>query len=376
LVLPPEGRVVLPVPAIVGVGATFLLMGLVVSAYGPLLEVLTRRFAVSLPVAGSIISVHFAGGLIGNLLAMRALARRPGRDTFIAGLTIAGAGCLWAAWAPTWVLFLVGIVALGLGFGALVMGLNQLVAYSHGRRRTALLNGLNGAYSAGAVAGPVVVAMFAAQHLPVLLVLAASAAALLIPAASTTSGRLPVSAGSPGRPGRLVGIFVLAFVFYVGIETGAGGWMTSHLQSTGLSYTAAATATSGFFLALVSGRLLSTLIPQSVPESRIVLFGCILATVSLIAATIPPLATAAYIVTGLALAPIFPTGVAWLARLRPGDSRATAWLFPAASFGGVTGPGLMGIVIGAFGVMWAPVVLAGAAVLMTAAFGVARRVAA
>jgi FHS family glucose/mannose:H+ symporter-like MFS transporter len=360
-------------PAIGGIAVTFLLMGLVVSSYGPLLEHLTRRFGVSLPVAGSIISVHFAGGLIGVLVAMRTLTRRPSRQTVIVAMTVIAVGCVGLAFAPIWPLFLVCIAVIGLGFGALVISLNQLVAYSEGRRRTALLNGLNGAYSAGAVIGPLVIAAFASAHFSLLFVLVGAAALLLIPTATAISGRLPVAAGAPGRPGLLVAIFVGAFVFYVGIENGAGGWMTSHLESTGLGSTAAATATSAFWLALVTGRLLSTVIPASMPESVVVLGGSVVATVALLAATVGPIAPAAYVVTGLALAPIFPTGIVWLARLRPGDSRATSWLFPAASVGGVLGPGAIGVVVAEFGVRWAPVVLATVAILMTAAFLAALR---
>jgi fucose permease len=174
----------------------------------------------------------------------------------------------------------------------------------------------------------------------------------------------------------VVGVFVVAFVLYVGIEVGAGGWMPSHLEANGLGATAAATITSGFFLALVSGRFLSALIPPSVPEWVVVLAGSAAATVALIAASMPPLAPAAYLIAGLALAPIFPTGIAWLARLRPGDARATAWLFPAGAIGGVIGPGVIGVVIGISGVRWAPAVLGAAAVLMTGTFYLARRSAA
>jgi len=351
-------------------------MGIVVSMYGPLLLLLTHRFGVGLPVAGSVISVHFAGGLAGVLVAMRTLTRRPGRDTFAAGLTVGAAGCVVAAFAPAWPLFLAGIAVIGVGFGTLVIGLNQLVAYSAGRRRTALLNGLNGAYSGGAVIGPILVAGFAAGYFSWLFVLAGLVALALVPSTFAVSGRLPVDAGARRSPGVLVWIFIVAFVFYVGIEVGAAGWMASHLESIGLSTTGAAAATSGFFLALVSGRLLSTLIPASVPEWAIVLGGSAVASIALIAASIPAVAVGAYLVTGLALAPIFPTGIVWLARLRPGDSRATSWLFPAASIGGVLGPGVIGIVIAEFGVRWAPVVLAAVAVLMTAAFLGARRSAA
>ena len=62
-------------------------------------------------------------------------------------------------------------------------------------------------------------------------------------------------------------------------------------------------------------------------------------------------------VTGLALAPIFPTGIVWLARLRPGDARATSWLFPAAMLGGALGPGAIGLLIIPLGVAIVPVML-------------------
>ena len=93
--------------------------------------------------------------------------------------------------------------------------------------------------------------------------------------------------------------------------------------------------------------------------------GAGLATVALIIATAGAAAPWAYIATGFALAPIFPTGIVWLAKLRPGDSRATSWLFPAASIGGIAGPGAIGIVIAQAGVSWAPAVLAVVAIGMT-----------
>lgn len=356
------------------VAATFLLMGTVVSSYGPLLEHLTRRFGVSLPVAGAVISVHFTGGLVGVLVAMRTLTRFAGRSTVIVAIGVVGLGCASVALASSWLLFLGGIFVIGLGFGALVIALNQLVAYSEGERRAALLNGLNGAYSAGAVAGPVLVAAFAQTHFSLLYLVGAAIALVLIPGNAGIGGRLPVASAAPGRPGLLVGIFVCAFVFYVGLENGAGGWITSHLESTGVAPAAAATVTSGFWLAVVTGRILITFVPSSVPESAIVLAGSAAATACLLLASIGTLAPVAYVVAGLAIAPIFPTAIVWLARLLPGDSRATAWLYPAASVGGIAGPGAIGLVVAGFGVRWVPAVLAAVALLMAASFWVAQTI--
>jgi FHS family glucose/mannose:H+ symporter-like MFS transporter len=366
-------RVVLTWTATVAVGATFLFMGLVVSAYGPLLEHLTHRFGVSLPVAGSTISVHFAASLFGVFAAMRSMRAWPARRTLMAATALVAAGCVAVAVAPTWPAFVVAVAIVGFGFGALVLGVNQVVAYSEGKRRAALLNALNGAYSAGAVAGPILVAAFATEHFSLLYLAAAALALAIVPGDLRIRGRLPVAAGTPARPGLLVLIFVCAFVLYVAVENGTGGWMTSHLESVGLSSGRAALVTSGFWLALVTGRLLIALVPPRVGEARIVLAASALGTIALAAASIGPLAPFAYVAAGLVIAPIFPTGIVWLARLRPGDSRATSWLYPAASIGGTFGPGVIGVVIAHAGVGWAPAVLALAALGMFVTFFVASR---
>src|SRR5690242_1039622 len=368
-----EHRVVLTRTATLAVGATFLFMGLVVSAYGPLLEHLTRRFGVSLPVAGSTISVHFAASLFGVIAAMRTMQAWPARRTLMIATGLVAAGCVAVAAAPTWPAFVVAVAIVGLGFGALVLGVNQVVAYSEGKRRAALLSALNGAYSAGAVAGPILVAAFAAAHLSLLYLAAAALALAIVLGDLRVSGRLPVAAGSRARPGALVLIFVCAFVLYVAVENGTGGWMTSHLESVGLGSEKAAFVTSGFWLALVTGRLLMTLMPSRVGEARIVLGAAALGTIALAAASIGPLAPFAYVAAGFVIAPIFPTGIVWLARLRPGDSRATSWLYPAASIGGTFGPGVIGVVIAHAGVGWAPAVLALAAFGMFVIFFVAAR---
>lgn len=347
--------------AVAAIAATFLLMGMLAAAYGPLLEHLTGRFAITLPVAGASLSVHFAGALLGVVVLMRSMERLSGRASITIGTGCLAAGCAAVALAPTWQLFLVGVFVLGLGYGALVIGLNQLVAYSAGPRRSALLNALNGAYSAGAVASPILVSNFAQQHLSLLYAGAATIAIVLLPGAVGISGRLPVAGRAAGRPTLVVAIFVCAFILYVGTEAGTGGWITSHLESVGLRPGNAAAVTSGFYLALATGRLLFTLVPPKVPEPVIVLTGSAVAAVCLLAAWVGALAPFAYVVAGLAMAPIFPTGIVWLARIRPGDARATSWLYPAAMVGGIAGPGAIGLVIAQFGLSWAPLVLSAVA---------------
>ena len=366
-------RVFLNKAALGAVAACFLLMGALAAAYGPLLEHLARRFEISLPVASEVFSAHFAGALVGVLVSMWAMERASGRLSVWTALGCLGLGCAGVALAASWPAFLTGVFVIGLGFGALDLGLNQLVAHSEGRRRSALLNALNGAYGFGAVAGPLLISRLGEQHLVVLYTGAAVLAVALVPAAAGISGRLPVvpRKGS-GRPGLLVAIFLVAFVFYVGTETGVGGWMTSHLESVGLRSLDAASLTSGFWLAMAAGRLLAVLIPDRIPPSVVVIAGSAIASVALVVALSGRAAPYAYIVTGLAIAPIFPTGIAWLVKLRPGDSRSTSWLFPASMVGGVVIPAGIGFAVALLGIGWAPAILSAVAICTLAAFALAQ----
>ena len=365
-------RIHLTRAALVAIAAIFFLMGILASAYGPLLEHLSRRFEVSLSVAGGVLSVHSFGALLGVLVSMRALQRLPSRTFVIGALTCLGLGCAGVALAPSWPAFLAGVLVLGAGWGALDIGCNQLVAHSEGLRRTAVLNALNGAYAVGAIAGPILVSTIGRSHIGLFYGGGAALAALLVPLAAQVSGRLPFMAGrSTGKSMGLLAIFMVAFALYVGLETGIGGWMPSHLESLGLQSFTAATLTSGFWLALATGRLLAALVPAEMPERVIVMIGSAVAAIALLAAVIPIAAPVAYILAGLAIAPIFPTGIVWLAKLRPGDARATSWLFPASMLGGAVVPGGISLVIGRFGIGLTPVVLSIVALGCLASFRLA-----
>jgi len=103
----------------------------------------------------------------------------------------------------------------------------------------------------------------------------------------------------------------------------------------------------------------------------IVMIGSAVAAVALLAALIPAVAPVAYVLAGLAIAPIFPTGIVWLAKLRPGDARATSWLFPASMLGGAVVPGGISAVIGRFGIGLTPFVLATVALACLGSFSLA-----
>src|SRR5713101_8119829 len=194
-------------------------MGILASAYGPLLEHLSRSFGVSLSVAGGVLTAHYSGAVLGVLVGMRALRRFSSRTFVLAALTCLCLGCAGVAVAPSWSVFLAGVLVLGVGYGALDIGCNQLVAHSGGTRRTAVLNALNGTFGMGAVAGPLLASTVGRAHLSLLYGGAAVVALALWPLVGGMSGRLPFTAQrAADRSGALMAIFMVAFAFYVGLE--------------------------------------------------------------------------------------------------------------------------------------------------------------
>ncbi|HEY7606921.1 MAG TPA: hypothetical protein VID07_09130, partial [Actinomycetes bacterium] len=59
-------------------------------------------------------------------------------------------------------------------------------------------------------------------------------------------------------------------------------------------------------------------------------------------AHVPAFAPVAYTLTGLALGPVFPSALAWLAQAAPGARGATAVVFAASNLGGVVLPVVIG----------------------------------
>src|SRR5260370_6339809 len=100
-------------------------MGILASAYGPLLEHLSHSFEVSLSVAGGVLTAHYFGALLGVLVGMRALKKMPSRTFVLAALTCLGLGCAGVAVWASWSVFLGGGLLLVVGHCALSIECNS-----------------------------------------------------------------------------------------------------------------------------------------------------------------------------------------------------------------------------------------------------------
>lgn len=324
----------------------FVAMGVFLALYGPAIPVLRETFRVGAGSSALVLSTHFAGAIAGiagwTLLGQRLPTRA--WTSVAAALLVAGA--LGFAIAPAWPVVVAAAAVVGVGFGVLVVVLNLLFATGFGDRSAAMLNLLNACFGTGAVLGPLAFAATGGYRLPFLggAMLAAAGVPLMLgvpqPPAEPALSRSALLA--PGLLG-----FVLLYVLYVGIESGVGGWVATSLIAQGADETAAANWTAAFWAAMTVGRGLAIPLALRIAPPRLVTGALLLAAAGLALAHSPTLAPFAYTVTGLALAPVFPTGLAWLTMAVPSVRTSTALVIVGAELGGVAIPALIGRLIDA-----------------------------
>jgi fucose permease len=365
----------LPRAAVAGSLAAFALIGALQAIYGPLLPVFEARYGITRATAGSVLSAHFVGSLAGVLWAMWGLHRLQNRTYLVIGLaTIAICGSLVAV-APAWWMVLAGAASGGFGVGVIDFGLNSLFALNFGARKGAMLNVLNALFGVGSVAGPLIVAALARHHASWIFAGVALLTAIIAPAVATVRGGAPtvrtIATKAPvrARLSATLWLFIAAYLFYMGVEAGIGGWEPTYLRAMGHSAAFAASSTSVFWLCLTAGRFLAVPVSMRVSAKRIVLVGAAVSVVALAAALRVPIAPYGFALAGLAIAPIFPSGLAWLAETNSDAGHAVAYLFVAVYFGGAVLPFGTGWIIQRTGATTTPAVLAAFALGCAASFG-------
>ncbi len=369
--------------ALVGSHLAFVPAGAAVALYGPSLPELAARYALSSGEVGLVIGAHSAATLLG-ILAWTLAGARPHPGTVSGGGAVTlGLGLLTVAIAPTWPITLLGAALTGTGFGATVVGLNLWAARAYDRHRVTVLATMSAAFGVGAVTGPALVgavgpASFGVAFSTFALLGLGSGTGLILVGARTPAPPVspPTALASRGRLPLMVG-FMLGLGLYVGTEAGIAGWLATHLIGLGRSPEAAASWTAGFWIAFTLGRTVGAPLAHRVAERHLVPALFVAGALSLLVTTLPGLAVAGYLLTGVVLALVFPTLLSWFTRVFGQPPIAVALLFAAGSVGSALLPPGIGALVDLVGVGAIPWSLAAAALvagLLT--FGLGRRVSA
>ncbi|HKQ01143.1 MAG TPA: MFS transporter, partial [Actinomycetes bacterium] len=239
----------------VGVLVLAAAVGMLLSLYGPAMPELREAFGVGGSGSALVLSAHFGGSMTG-IIWWGLERRRAPRTWLVVAVALLVAGAAGVAFAPGWPVVLVAAFGLGVGFGVVVVEINVLFADGFGERATAMLNLLGASFGAGAVVGPLAVAVTGGYRVPF------CAGALLAVVSLALTRDVPRTARVPApateRPAfGIVGGFVAICALYVGVESGIGGWETTSLLAGGTGEAAAASWTAGYWAALTTGRLLA-----------------------------------------------------------------------------------------------------------------------
>lgn len=330
-------------------------VGLYVTSFGPALPFIARETGVGLGTAGIVLTVLAGGSISASTLVSLRLGRvDPSRLTAL-GLLFCATGLAVIALAGSFPSLLAGALVLGIGDGLVVASTHAIVTLA-GADVPRDINRLNVMFAVGAVAGPLWTG--AALDATNDLTLAYAGLAGAMACAALFAWRTPRTGTSPEehlslRLSPAMALMGLVLFFYVGAEFGLGAWVSSYTERAAeASVMAGAVVTSGYWGALMFGRLLTGVLlgRHSAPlllGLSIVAAG--LSGLALVATgTVLALAFTFAFITGLAFGPIWPLAMGIGANERASSS-VTAALVSAGNSGAVVFPAVQGAILASAG---------------------------
>lgn len=364
-ILRPSSYVVLSLAfALTGAGTVML---------GVLLPALSRHWHLHDSAAGFLFFLQFLGSSLGALLT----GKRRVRALLLGyALLIVSAAALAFALPP---LAFAAFFFWGLGLGMAMTATSLYVSDRSGDRRAANLERLNFAWSAGAMAAPILFLHSLKSGNPRPLYFSFQTLFVLVAIWIILREReapVPVPAEQPAAPemqsglAGLVSLVILA-TCAVGVESSLSGWLTTYShRANPLAMTGGALTVSIFWLGILLSRLIfSTRLLAVLGRSRVLsvtLYGVAASVLLLVAAHRGETIDAVAALGGISIGPVYPLVLSFLLERSP-----RGWIFAVAGLGSALFPWITGILSQQFGSLrlglMAPLAAAGAMILLRAA---------
>jgi len=345
----------------------FVALGCVTLLLGPSLETFRLGAGVSRARIGLLIATSAVGYLFGSLLSGRLLRSRSSHHVMSAGMVImAAAMALITTVHGLWALAVFEVV-IGFGAGFVDVTGNSVVLWTH--RGGPVMNALHLCFGLGATTAPILVNRSLAWTNSIrgaYLIVAAVVVALAVVIGRRPSPPDPhddvSGSGIPKGKGLQVGLVVLFFMAYVGVELGFVSWIFEYGVARGLDRQREASwLGTGFLAAFTLGRLISIPVatrvrPRAVLRSDVVL--CVTGlTVMLIGGRQVAAMWTGTIMFGLGTASMFPTMLSLAEPHIPSTSTVTSAFLVGSSVGSMFLPWVIGALIDRFGPAAMPIVV-------------------
>lgn len=376
---------------LLGAFCAFGLLGLLFPAIGASLPAIGREFGIGVERAGLILTAFQLGYtavcLLGGVLC-DVSGRRP---ALAAGVALYGAGALLLArlarpsgFAATCLLF----ALLGCGAGLIYISSNTLVIELYPERRGAVLNLHHLSYALGTLTAPLLVgAAVRSWHTAYarfgLVGLSLALFFLIVrapaePARVRGPGALRAKRAQREEYARLLGnrLFLLLLgtgLLAIGVQFAITYLLVSLLvEGRGLPLPRAALVLSLFFLAVASGRLLTSWLASRWSNTRLILGSLVLLSLTLLSAWLArgTLSLVLFVASGLAFSAMMPSLLALASVIlsRQVMGAALGLVATAAGLGGVLLPSLASRLAGTVGLDRGFLVVVGTAALATVGF--------
>lgn len=329
-------------------------LGASTTLYGPAVVYLAQETGQPAQALGALFAFHWAGFFASTFATNRIARRLEMRRGLILGLLLIAVGALGLIALP-FPANIAAVFLVGLGNGASEVLFNRLVELLAGDQPAKQLSRLHSTWGVGAIAIPLVVVgvVWAGLNWRAAgLFVIAVALADLVMVMRWREFRVPHGAGTSGRavPWRSVGLFVAIVAVYGALETAVSAWAATFFAQLGQGVVLGSLATSLFFLTFAFGRVTLAGATDRLGFGRAVRMGTLAGAGALLITFVPSLALVGFALTGVSLSIVFPTMLAWAPRRHP-ELRAemVSLVLAALSLGGIVGPYVIGLGVGALG---------------------------
>jgi fucose permease len=333
-------------------------LGMITGGLGPAIPNLAANTGSTRETAGAIYSALFIGALFAQIIAGPMTDRIGAKPVMLAGMGLLIAGTLGFTAANSFpMLFGLGLIA-GLGHGTVDVAIHILIAATYPERRVMATNLANAFFGVGAVIAPAIASLTLLTLQSALPGVIAGALFIALPAPFIwrMAGIRATHEAATDENSRiyrapLLWLFGVLILLYVGIENGVSGWTTTYAERSAiLTLEQGALLTSGFWLMLTAGRILSTWFSRTMTAERIMLLSLVGSALGgvLLGVGVGSLAltTGAVLLLGLSFGPIFPTMISLVTiRFAAAPGRATSVVMALGSLGGASIPWLQGVVL-------------------------------
>ena len=338
--------------------ASFVILGLILGAFGPTFPRLAEKTGSTLGQMSIIFTVNSLGYIFGSLFAGRLFDKRPSHPILAVTLLVSFGLLLTVPVLPSLIAVMIVFMVLGVALGFVDVAGNTLLVWVFGKDVRPYMNALHLMFGVGAFLSPILIDRIViwtgdinwAYWLLAILMLPVAFWLWRTQSPSRpqqdkqlSEGGVSVAAGYTGLIILLAGLMFM----HVGAELSYGNWIFSYAKNLGLGTdTISRLLNSVYWGSLTLGRLIAIPIATRWRPRTILLVNLLASAASIgVIVLLPAWPPALWIGTagfGAAIASMFPTTITFAERRMPITGSVTSYFIVGANLGAMSLPWIIG----------------------------------